>query len=93
MNQKELRATRIKRPAIDTAARETTLQSLLKGRVSDLVFRFVMVLANHGRAGRGPAARAGERAEKPRHLADGAAVEARRRRRDRHGSHRVETRE
>jgi len=32
--------------------RKAALEKIIKGRVSDLVFRFAMVLANHGRAGR-----------------------------------------
>lgn len=41
----------LRSPAIDTAARETTLQSLLKGRVSDLVLRFLLVANRKGRVG------------------------------------------
>lgn len=41
----------LRSPAIDTAARETTLQSLLKGRMSDLVLRFLLVANRKGRLG------------------------------------------
>ena len=41
----------LRSPAIDTAARESTLQSLLKGRVSDLVLRFMLVANRKGRLG------------------------------------------
>jgi F-type H+-transporting ATPase subunit delta len=42
----------LKTPIIGEAARRVSLEKIVKGKVSDLVFRFVMVLANHGRAGR-----------------------------------------
>ena len=42
----------LKTPIIGEAARRASLEKIVKGKVSDLVFRFVMVLANHGRAGR-----------------------------------------
>lgn len=42
----------LRTPIVGEAARRTTLARIVKGRVSDLVFRLVMVLANHGRAGR-----------------------------------------
>ncbi|MDI9410835.1 MAG: ATP synthase F1 subunit delta [Bacteroidia bacterium] len=41
----------LRSPAIDTAARENALQSLLKGRVSDLVLRFMLVANRKGRLG------------------------------------------
>ena len=42
----------LKTPIVGNDARKATLDKALKGRVSELVHRFVMVLANHGRAGR-----------------------------------------
>lgn len=42
----------LKTPIIGNKARHATLEKAVKGRVSDLVFRFVMVVAAHGRAGR-----------------------------------------
>jgi F-type H+-transporting ATPase subunit delta len=42
----------LKTPIIGEAARRASIERIVKGKVSDLVFRFVMVLANHGRAGR-----------------------------------------
>ena len=42
----------LKTPIIGEAARRASLERIVKGKVSDLVFRFVMVVANHGRAGR-----------------------------------------
>ncbi len=41
----------LRSPAIDAAAREATLQSILKGRVSDLVLRFMLVANRKGRLG------------------------------------------
>ncbi len=41
----------LRSPAIDAAAREATLQSILKGRVSDLVLRFLLVANRKGRLG------------------------------------------
>lgn len=41
----------LRSPAIDTAAREATLQTLLKGRVSDLMLRFLLVANRKGRLG------------------------------------------
>jgi len=42
----------LKTPIVGNDKRKAALEKIVKGRVSDLVFRFVMVLANHGRAGR-----------------------------------------
>jgi F-type H+-transporting ATPase subunit delta len=42
----------LKTPIVGNDKRKSALEKIVKGRVSDLVFRFVMVLANHGRAGR-----------------------------------------
>ncbi len=42
----------LKTPIVGQAARISTLDNIVKGRVSDLVYRFVMVIASHGRAGR-----------------------------------------
>jgi F-type H+-transporting ATPase subunit delta len=42
----------LKTPIIGEAARRASIERIVQGKVSDLVFRFVMVLANHGRAGR-----------------------------------------
>ena len=42
----------LKTPIVGTDQRKATLEKIVKGRVSDLVFRFIMVLANHGRASR-----------------------------------------
>jgi len=42
----------LKTPIVGNDKRKTALEKIVKGRVSDLVYRFVMVLANHGRAGR-----------------------------------------
>jgi F-type H+-transporting ATPase subunit delta len=42
----------LKTPIVGNDKRKSSLEKIVKGRVSDLVFRFVMVLANHGRAGR-----------------------------------------
>lgn len=42
----------LKTPIVGNDKRKAALEQIVKGRVSDLVFRFVMVLANHGRAGR-----------------------------------------
>ena len=42
----------LKTPILGEAARLASLDKIIKGKVSDLVYRFVMVLANHGRAGR-----------------------------------------
>ena len=42
----------LKTPIIGDAARTASLEKIVKGRVSDLVYRFVMVLADHGRGGR-----------------------------------------
>ncbi|MEY3022893.1 MAG: synthase subunit delta [Planctomycetota bacterium] len=42
----------LKTPIIGHDQRKSALEKIVKGRVSDLVFRFIMVLANHGRAGR-----------------------------------------
>jgi len=39
-------------PLLDAAKREASLGRILKGRVSDVVFRFAMVLVERGRAGR-----------------------------------------
>ncbi len=41
----------LRSPAIDTAARESTLKQILGGRVSDLVLRFVLVANRKGRLG------------------------------------------
>ena len=41
----------LRSPAIDTAARESALQSMLKGRVSDLMLRFLLVANRKGRLG------------------------------------------
>jgi F-type H+-transporting ATPase subunit delta len=42
----------LKTPIVGNDKRKAALDKIVKGRVSDLVYRFVMVLANHGRAGR-----------------------------------------
>ena len=42
----------LKTPIVGSDQRKATLEKIVKGRVSDLVFRFIMVLANHGRASR-----------------------------------------
>jgi F-type H+-transporting ATPase subunit delta len=42
----------LKTPIVGNDKRKAALDKAVKGRVSDLVHRFVMVLANHGRAGR-----------------------------------------
>jgi F-type H+-transporting ATPase subunit delta len=42
----------LKTPIIGNKARQAALEKAVKGRVSDLVYRFVMVIAAHGRAGR-----------------------------------------
>ena len=42
----------LKTPIVGSDKRKATLEKIVKGRVSDLVFRFIMVLANHGRASR-----------------------------------------
>jgi F-type H+-transporting ATPase subunit delta len=42
----------LKTPIVGNDKRKAALEKIVKGRVSDLVFRFTMVLANHGRAGR-----------------------------------------
>lgn len=42
----------LKTPIVGNAARRASLDKVVKGRVSDLVYRFVMVVAAHGRAGR-----------------------------------------
>jgi F-type H+-transporting ATPase subunit delta len=42
----------LKTPIVGNDKRKAALEKIIKGRVSDLVFRFAMVLANHGRAGR-----------------------------------------
>ena len=42
----------LKTPIIGAAARRASIDRIVKGKVSDLVHRFVMVIAAHGRAGR-----------------------------------------
>jgi F-type H+-transporting ATPase subunit delta len=42
----------LKTPIVGSDKRKATLEKIVKGRVSDLVFRLIMVLANHGRASR-----------------------------------------
>jgi F-type H+-transporting ATPase subunit delta len=42
----------LKTPIIGSAARRASIDRIVKGKVSDLVHRFVMVIAAHGRAGR-----------------------------------------
>lgn len=42
----------LKTPIIGAAARRASIDRIVKGKVSDLVYRFVMVVAAHGRAGR-----------------------------------------
>jgi F-type H+-transporting ATPase subunit delta len=42
----------LRTPIVGNDRRKAALEKIVRGRVSDLVFRFVMVLANHGRAGR-----------------------------------------
>lgn len=42
----------LKTPIVGNDKRKVALDRIVKGRVSDLVYRFTMVLANHGRAGR-----------------------------------------
>ena len=42
----------LKSPIIGAAARRASIDRIVKGKVSDLVYRFVMVVAAHGRAGR-----------------------------------------
>ncbi len=42
----------LRSPIIGDSLRNASLARIIKGRVSDLVYRFVMVLASHGRAGR-----------------------------------------
>ncbi|MSR42357.1 MAG: ATP synthase F1 subunit delta [Phycisphaerales bacterium] len=42
----------LRSPLLDAAKREASLGRILKGRVSDVLFRFAMVLAERGRAGR-----------------------------------------
>lgn len=42
----------LRTPIVANDKRAAALGRILKGRTSDLVFRFLMVLANHGRAGR-----------------------------------------
>ncbi len=42
----------LKTPVVGQSARLATLDTIIKGRVSDLVYRFIMVVASHGRANR-----------------------------------------
>lgn len=42
----------LKTPIIGGSARRASIERIVKGKVSDLVYRFVMVVAAHGRAGR-----------------------------------------
>ncbi|RLS87434.1 MAG: ATP synthase F1 subunit delta [Planctomycetota bacterium] len=42
----------LKTPIIGQSTRLATLDTIIKGRVSDLVYRFLMVLASHGRTDR-----------------------------------------
>ena len=42
----------LKTPIIGAAARRASIDRIVKGKVSDLVHRFVLVIAAHGRAGR-----------------------------------------
>ena len=42
----------LRTPIVANDKRKSALGRILRGRTSDLVFRFLMVLANHGRAGR-----------------------------------------
>ncbi len=42
----------LRSPLLDASKREASLSQILKGRVSDVLFRFAMVLAERGRAGR-----------------------------------------
>jgi F-type H+-transporting ATPase subunit delta len=42
----------LKSPIIGAAARRASIDRIVKGKVSDLVYRFVMIVAAHGRAGR-----------------------------------------
>ncbi len=42
----------LKTPIVGDGARKASLARILEGKVSDLVFRFAMVVCDHGRAGR-----------------------------------------
>jgi len=42
----------LKTPIVGASARRASLDRIVRGKVSDLVYRFVMVVAAHGRAGR-----------------------------------------
>jgi F-type H+-transporting ATPase subunit delta len=42
----------LKTPIIGNKARQVALDKAVKGKVSDLVYRFIMVVSAHGRAGR-----------------------------------------
>lgn len=42
----------LRTPIVGDASRKASLEKILSGKVSDLVFRFAMVVCDHGRAGR-----------------------------------------
>ena len=42
----------LKTPIVGESARKASLARIVEGKVSDLVFRFSMVVCDHGRAGR-----------------------------------------
>jgi len=42
----------LRTPIVGASARRASLDRIVRGKVSDLVYRFVMVVAAHGRAGR-----------------------------------------